>query len=70
MNADDPVDYPDVGAPVAEAVAEGKYDLGLLVCGTAPEWRSWPTRCPECARSVFRTPTRPSVPSPATTPRL
>ena len=34
VNAEDPVDYPDVGAPVAEAIAQGKYDLGLLVCGT------------------------------------
>jgi ribose 5-phosphate isomerase B len=29
-----PVDYPDVGAALAEAVSEGKYDLGVLLCGT------------------------------------
>ena len=34
VNTDDPVDYPDVGAKVAEAVSEGKYERGVLVCGT------------------------------------
>jgi ribose 5-phosphate isomerase B len=29
-----PVDYPDVGAHVAEAVGHGKYERGILVCGT------------------------------------
>ena len=29
-----PVDYPDVGASVAEAVAAGKFERGVLVCGT------------------------------------
>jgi len=29
-----PVDYPDVGAQVAEAVAAGRYERGVLVCGT------------------------------------
>ncbi len=28
------VDYPDFAAKVAEAVAEGRAELGLLVCGT------------------------------------
>ena len=27
-----PVDYPDVARPLAEAVASGKYDLGVLIC--------------------------------------
>jgi len=30
----DPVDYPDIGAKVARAVADGKFDRGILVCGT------------------------------------
>ena len=30
----DPVDYPDVGAKVAEAVGAGQYERGILVCGT------------------------------------
>lgn len=29
-----PVDYPDVGAALAESVGEGKYERGILVCGT------------------------------------
>jgi ribose 5-phosphate isomerase B len=34
VNTPDPVDYPDVAARVAEAVSEGKYEQGVLVCGT------------------------------------
>jgi ribose 5-phosphate isomerase B len=30
----DPVDYPDIGEQVAEGVASGKYDRGILICGT------------------------------------
>ncbi len=29
-----PSDYPDVGRTVAEAVARGKFDRGILLCGT------------------------------------
>jgi len=29
-----PVDYPDVAGRVAEAVASGKFDCGILTCGT------------------------------------
>jgi ribose 5-phosphate isomerase B len=28
------VDYPDIATPVAEAVARGEYDFGVLICGT------------------------------------
>ncbi|AXF56388.1 ribose 5-phosphate isomerase B [Salicibibacter kimchii] len=28
------VDYPDFAKPVAQQVADGKYDLGILICGT------------------------------------
>jgi ribose 5-phosphate isomerase B len=34
VHTDTPMDYPDIAAVVAEAVAEGKYDRGILVCGT------------------------------------
>jgi ribose 5-phosphate isomerase B len=34
VNADTPVDYPDVGAQLAEAVGAGKFERGILVCGT------------------------------------
>ncbi|MDF2521320.1 MAG: sugar-phosphate isomerase, RpiB/LacA/LacB family [Clostridia bacterium] len=30
----DSVDYPDVGSAVAEAVAKGEYDRGIIICGT------------------------------------
>ena len=34
VNTDAPVDYPDVGAKVAETVGKGDYARGVLVCGT------------------------------------
>ena len=30
----DPVDYPDVARKVAEAMQQGKADLGILICGS------------------------------------
>jgi len=30
----EPVDYPDVGVKVSEAVANGEFDRGILVCGS------------------------------------
>lgn len=30
----DSVDYPDIGAAVAEAVAKGDFEAGILICGT------------------------------------
>lgn len=30
----DSVDYPDVAVPVAQAVAAGQFDRGILICGT------------------------------------
>ena len=33
-SAETPADYPAYAKRVAEAVAEGRFDLGLLVCGT------------------------------------
>ncbi len=34
VNADTPVDYPDVGARVAETIRTNQYRRGILVCGT------------------------------------
>ena len=28
------IDYPDIGHPVAEAVAQGRFDQGILICST------------------------------------
>ncbi|MDY3973841.1 MAG: ribose 5-phosphate isomerase B [Veillonella caviae] len=33
-HSEDSVDYPDISAPVAQAVAIGEYDRGILICGT------------------------------------
>lgn len=32
--SDDPVDYPDIGRAVAEDIAAGGHERGVLVCGT------------------------------------
>jgi len=31
---EEPVDYPDIGRAVAEDIAAGRHDRGVLVCGT------------------------------------
>ena len=33
-STDSPVDYPDYAVRVAEGVATGQYDRGILICGT------------------------------------
>lgn len=30
----EPVDYPDFGHPLAKAVSEGEFDVGISICGT------------------------------------
>ena len=32
--SDDSVDYPDYAKPVADGVASGQFDRGILICGT------------------------------------
>lgn len=32
--SEESVDYPDIGRRVAEAVAAGEFDRGILICGT------------------------------------
>lgn len=34
VNDETPVDYPDVGRDLAETIAAGKYERGILICGT------------------------------------
>ncbi|MGG0671012.1 ribose 5-phosphate isomerase B [Lederbergia citrisecunda] len=33
-DSDESVDYPDYAKPVADGVASGKFDRGILICGT------------------------------------
>ena len=33
-DSEDSCDYPDFALPVAQAVAKGEYDRGILICGT------------------------------------
>jgi ribose 5-phosphate isomerase B len=33
-HTEDPVDYPDVAFELAESVARGEHDRGILICGT------------------------------------
>jgi ribose 5-phosphate isomerase B len=32
--SEEPVDYPDIARPLAEAVAAGEYQRGILICGS------------------------------------
>ncbi len=34
VTSPDSCDYPDIARPLAQAVAEGKYERGILLCGT------------------------------------
>ncbi|MBE3576614.1 MAG: ribose 5-phosphate isomerase B [Limnochordales bacterium] len=34
VQTSEPVDYPDIGLAVARAVASGRFDRGILICGT------------------------------------
>ena len=34
VHTEDPVDYPDVAVDLAKIVVTGKYDRGILICGT------------------------------------
>lgn len=34
VSSETPVDYPDVGAALAERVGSGEFERGILVCGT------------------------------------
>lgn len=33
-NSEEPCDYPDIAIPLAESVAKGEYDFGVLICYT------------------------------------
>jgi len=33
--SDEPVDYPDIAIPLAEKVAKGEFDFGILICYTS-----------------------------------
>ncbi len=62
FGSDDPI-YANVAADVAHAVAEGKYDRGVVVCGTGIGVSIWPrtrSRAPTARCSPI--PTRPSAP--------
>jgi ribose 5-phosphate isomerase B len=32
-DSEEPVDYPDIAHPLASAVEQGEFDLGILICG-------------------------------------
>lgn len=34
VHSETPVDYPDIAQKVAEAIARGRHDRGILICGT------------------------------------
>ena len=34
VHSEEPVDYPDIAIKVAEAIAQGRHERGILICGT------------------------------------
>ena len=34
VNSDEPMNYPEIAVKLAETIRDGKYDRGILVCGT------------------------------------
>jgi hypothetical protein len=68
FGSDDPV-YANVAIHVAEAVAAGKAERGILLCAApASGYRSPPTRSEAPTRRFARTPIPPSARSRATMP--
>ena len=33
-NSSEPADYPDIALPLAQSVADGRFDRGIMICGT------------------------------------
>jgi len=50
--SEESVDYPDYARKVAEEVAQGHVEQGLLFCGSARAWQSPLTKCPAFAAAV------------------
>ena len=48
----DSVDYPDFAHPVAKAVEEGEFSLGILICGSANGPRRGERRARRSSRLV------------------
>ena len=63
------VDYPDVAAEVAEAVARGEHDRALLVCGTGLGMAIAANKVPGVRAATAHDPTAPNGPASPTTPR-
>ena len=67
---EEPVDYPDIAWKVAEAVAAGTYDRGILICGTGIGMSIVANKVPGIRAASVQTRIRQSGLSRVMTPKL
>ena len=67
VNSEDPVNYPDIAVELAEQISQGKYDRGILVCGTGIGMAITANKIPGVRAAVIHDPPiRLKEPAPAT----
>lgn len=54
VNSEDPVNYPDIAVALAEQISQGKYDRGILVCGTGIGMAITANKVPGVRAAVIR----------------
>ena len=53
VNSDEPVLYPDIALRLADEIAAGNYDRGILICGTGAGMSIVANKVRGCARCMY-----------------